>query len=162
MKRKNELSIVMMIEKLQSADDFIEQEVNSAYIKDAVEHSPKYLLDIMSQIVEVLLAKLNIPQEEIDDFARQIKEHNMAELFANFKAYDVQAARAEAQRLGLEEGRAKGLAEGRAEALESGIEKLIKAAQNFNMPQEKTLEQLVEQYDLTEAEAVEKLALYWK
>lgn len=46
----------------------------------------------MSQIVEVLLAKSSIPQEEIDDFAGQIKEHNMAELFANFKAYDVQAA----------------------------------------------------------------------
>lgn len=168
MKRKNELSIVMMIEKLQSADDFkvLEQEVNSAYIKNAVEHSPKYLLDIMSQIVEVLLAKLNIPQEEIDDFAGQIKEHNMAELFANFKAYDVQAARAEAQRLGLEEGRAKGLAEGRAEGRaeghESGIEKLIKAAHNFNVSQEKALEQLIEQYDLTESEATEKLALYWE
>lgn len=58
--------------------------------------SPEYLLDIMTQIVEVLLAKLNIPQKEIDGFIGQIKERNMAELFANFKAYDVQATRAEA------------------------------------------------------------------
>ena len=168
MKRKNELSIVMLIDKLQSADDFkiLEKETNSAYIQEAVEHSPEYLLDIMSQIVEVFLAKLNIPQEEIDEFSGQIKERKMAELFANFKGYDVQAARAEAKRLGMEEGltegRAEGRAEGQAEERESGIEKFIKAAHNFNVSQEETAQQLVEQYDLTESEAAEKIALYWK
>ena len=94
----------------------------------------------------------------------------MAELFANFKGYDVQAARAEAKRLGMEEGltegrakgRAEGRAEGQAEERESGIEKFIKAAHNFNVSQEETAQQLVEQYDLTESKAAEKIALYWK
>lgn len=109
MKRKNELFIVMLIEKLQSADDFkvLEEEVDVAYMREAVEHSPEYLLSIISQIVEVLLAKHNIPQEEIDVFAGQIKERNMAGLFANFKAYDVQATRVEARKQEREEGMKK-------------------------------------------------------
>ena len=85
----------------------------------------------------------------------------MAELFANFKAYDVQAARAEAQRLGLEEGRAEGRAEGHLKEREAGIQKLIKAAYNFNVSKEKTIEQLIEQYDLTEPEASNLLDLHW-
>lgn len=147
MKRKNELSIVMLIEKMQSADDFrtLEQEVDLAYMQEAVEHSPEYLLDIMSQIVEVLLAKLNIPQEEIDCFTGQIKERNMAELFANFKAYDVQATRAEA----------------RAKEREAGIEKLVKVAMELGAGKERACQQLMKQYDLTESEAAEKIELYW-
>ena len=147
MKRKNELSIVMLIEKLQSADDFktLEQEVDSAYMQETIEHSPEYLLDIMSQIVEVLLAKLNIPQEEIDGFTGQIKERNMAELFANFKAYDVQATRAEA----------------RAEEREAGIEKLVKAAMELGASKERTCQQLMKQYELTESEAAKKIEQYW-
>ena len=155
MKRKNELSIVMLIEKLQSADDFktLEQEVDSAYMQEAVEHSPEYLLDIMSQIVEVLLAKLNIPQEEIDGFTGQIKERNMAELFANFKAYDVQATRAEA--------RAEGKKVGQEQEREAGIEKLIKAAMELGASKERTCQQLMKQYELTESEAAKKIEQYW-
>lgn len=155
MKRKNELSIVMLIEKLQSADDFktLEQEVDSAYMQEAVEHSPEYLLDIMSQIVEVLLAKLNIPQEEIDGFTGQIKERNMAELFANFKAYDVQATRAEA--------RAEGKKVGQEQEREAGIEKLIKAAMELGASKERTCQQLMKQYELTESEAAKKVEQYW-
>lgn len=147
LKRKNELSIVMLIEKLQSADDFkaLEQEADSAYIQEAVEHSSEYLLDIISQIVEVLLAKHNIPQEEIDVFAGQIKERKMAELFANFKAYDVQATRAEARELERKEG----------------IEKLVKSAKELGADKEKACQQVVKQYELIESEAAEKVKQYW-
>ena len=141
--RKNELSIVMMIERLQSADDFkvLEREVDSAYIQEAVEHSPEYLLDIMSQIVEVFLAKLNIPQEEIDGFAGRIKERKMAELFANFKGYDVQATRAEVR--------------------EIGIEKMIKLLKKHSLPREQVVLDLVEQYEFSESEADKKVEKYW-
>lgn len=147
MKRKNELSIVMLIEKLQSADDFkvLEEEVDVAYIRETVEHSPKYLLSIISQIVEVLLAKHNVPQEEIDVFAGQIKERNMAELFANFKAYDVQATRAEA----------------RKQEREEGMKKLVKSAKELGANKEQAIQQLMKQYELSDSEALEKVKQYW-
>lgn len=56
---------------------------------------------------EQLLAKLNVPSEEVESLTGLIKERNMGELFANFKAYDVQAARAEARTAGREEGLAE-------------------------------------------------------
>ena len=175
MKRKNELSIVMLIEKLQSADEFkiLEEEVNSVYIQEAVEDAPQYLLDIMSQIVEVLLVKLNIPMDEVEDFTGQIKERNMAELFANFKAYDVQAARAKACAEGRAEGLAKGRAEGRAEGQEigraegreegreEGIKKLVQSLQKHSLCIEEVIKDVSEQYDLTEDKAIEKVNTYW-
>ena len=156
MKRKNELSIVMLIEKMQSAADFkvLEEEVDAEYMQEAVAHSPEYLLDIMSQVVEVLLAKHNVPQEEIDVFAGQIKERKMAELFANFKAYDVQAARAKAM--------AEGWAEGQQKEREKGIQKLVQSLKKCSVSREKIIVELKEQYaELTESEAVEKVRLFW-
>lgn len=161
MKRKNELSIVMLIDKLQSADDFkvLEGELDSVYVQEAVEHSPEYLLDIIKQIVEVLLAKLNIPQEERDVFAGKIRERKMAELLANFKGYDVQAARAKAMEEGFAEGHAEGHAEGFAEAQEVGINKFIKSIMELSADEETVKQQLMKHYGLTEEEAIEKLNL---
>ena len=70
MKRKDELSIVMMIDKLRSADDFttLEEEVDSTYIQKIVEETPEYLLNIISQIADVLLTKLNVSEDEIEEF----------------------------------------------------------------------------------------------
>lgn len=73
----------------------------------------------------------------------------MAELFANFKAYDVQATRAEAR------------AEARAEEREAGIEKLVKAAMELGASKERTCQQIEKQYELTESEALGKVKLYW-
>ena len=154
-KRKDELSLVMMFDKLQSADEFkvLEKEVGPTYVQEVVRNSPEYLIGSMAHMMEVLLAKLNVPQEEIDSFVGQIKERNMAELFANFKAYDVQATRAEA--------RAKGRTEGQKQEREEGIKKLVKSAKVLGADKEQTKQQLIEQYELTESEAVEKAKAYW-
>ena len=76
MKRKDELSIVMMIDKLRSAEDFttLEEEVDSTYIQKIVEETPEYLLNIISQIADVLLTKLNVSEDEIEEFTEKIKE----------------------------------------------------------------------------------------
>ena len=81
----------------------------------------------------------------------------MAELFANFKAYDVQAARAKA----CEEGRAEGQEIGRAEGREEGIKKLVQSLQKHSLRIEEVIKDVSEQYDLTEIEAIEKVNTYW-
>ncbi len=99
MEKKDEISIMLMIDKLQDMAEFVNlgQEIDSEMLKDITKTSPEYLLGIMSQVVEGLLAKLNVPSEEIMTFTKQIKERRMGELFKHFKAYDVQAARQELQ-----------------------------------------------------------------
>lgn len=107
MKKKDELSVIMLVDKLSDAADYTRmiQETGTGYFREIAEKSPEYLLDIMSQIVEVFLAKLNIPQEEADAFTEQIKERRMGELFAHFQGWDVQAIRKEAREEARKEAR---------------------------------------------------------
>ena len=66
----------------------------------------------MSQVIEALLLKINVPYKEAANFAGQVKERRMGELFSNFETYDVQATRREAREEGRREGRQEGREEG--------------------------------------------------
>lgn len=147
MKRKDELSIIMMVEKLQKASDFsvLGTDVSPQYLQDVTSESPAYLLDIMAQIIEILLLRLNVPSEEASDFAGQVKERHMGELFTHFEAYDVQATRREE----------------REKTTEKGIEKLLNTLKDLTHSKETAVVQLMKQYELTESEALEKIELYW-
>lgn len=80
---------------------------NTYRITDITANAPEYLLTIISDIVEILLNRLNIPTEEVDAFIAQIKERKMGELLANFKGWDVQAARCEGREEAREEAAEK-------------------------------------------------------
>lgn len=69
-----------------------------------------------------MLSRLNVAEEELETFTKQIKERRMGELFANFKGYDVQAARV----VWKKEGREEGKAEGEAQKLTSLVRKKIR------------------------------------
>ncbi len=155
MEKKDELSIIMMISKLQKATDFAElsKDISEDYLNDITSKSPAYLLDIIAQIVEILLMKINVPREEAEAFSEKVKERHMGELFANFEAYDVQ----ETRRIAREEGRR----EVREEARMEGIKKLIQALKAVASPRVIIRQQLMEQYELSEEEAEKKIELYW-
>ena len=89
------------------------------------------------------ISKINKLQRAAE-FAEQVKERKMGELFANFETYDVQATRAEERKRTIEEA----------------IEKLIKVLRNLNVEEEIIKAQLKEQYNLTEEETAQKVALY--
>ena len=183
LKRKEELSIIMLIDKLKNAADYteLEQGISEEYLREATGNSSEYLLGIVAQVVEILLAKLNVPDEEVLRFTGQIKEKKMGELLANFEAWDVQAIRREAREEyrekgkaeGLAEGKAEGLAEGKAEGLaegkakglekglEAGIEKMVKAFKAVAQSPKVVKQQLMEQYEISEEEAEKKIELYW-
>ncbi|MDE5679173.1 MAG: hypothetical protein K2I01_01900 [Lachnospiraceae bacterium] len=61
---------------------------------------------------ESLLLKINVPLEEAADFAGQVKERRMGELFSNFEAYDVQATRRQAREEGIQAGIEQGVEQG--------------------------------------------------
>lgn len=151
MEKKDELSIIMMISKLQKAADFTEvsREINSEYLGNITSKSPEYLLDIMAQIVEVLLLKINVPRKEAEEFSGKVKERHMGELFANFEAYDVQ----ETRRLAREEAR--------AEVREEDIISAIRMMKEAVVSKEITKQQLMKQFGLSEQEAEEKLKVNW-
>lgn len=162
-KRQDELSLFMLVSKLQEAADLVRltEEVSPAYIKEVTAHSPKHLLELISQIMEAFLSKMNVPEKEVSVFTEQIRERRMGELFSNFKGYDVQATRREAREEGRKEGRKEGQLEGREEAREQGIEKLVKVIKNLTDSKEITVKQLMEQYELSEETARDKVERYW-
>lgn len=68
------------------------------------ENTPEYLLRVISKIITVFLAKLNIPKEEIGEFTGKIERREFTMLFDSFEAYDVQETRRVSRAKGREEG----------------------------------------------------------
>lgn len=159
MEKKDELSIVMMISKLQKAADFAElgKDVSTEYLNDITSKSPEYLLDIIAQIVEILLLKINVPREEAEAFSGKVKERHMGELFANFEAYDVQATRREAREEGIVQGREEGIRQGR----EEGILHSIRMMKEAGVSREVTKQQLIKQFKISSETAEENLKQHW-
>ncbi|RKJ45280.1 hypothetical protein D7X98_08540 [bacterium 1XD8-76] len=100
MEKKDELSVLMMIDRLKNVSDYamLRDEMDEAFLKEATEDSPEYLLKLMAQIIEVFLIKMNVPRAEAELFTDRIKEREMGELFKHFEAWDVQAVRREAEK----------------------------------------------------------------
>ena len=126
--KKDELSLLMLINRLQSIAAFRELHLPKDYLNDLSEHSTDELLAIIARVTESMLRHLHLPEEEIVEFTDQVKERDMAVLFEYFEDVDLPAERkrareeghAEGHAEGLTEGRAEGLAEGRAEGLAEG------------------------------------------
>ena len=102
--KQDELSLVMLINKLQDASEFKDLDLPEDYLKDLSENSPNEVLEIISKVITVMLRKLNLEESEILDFTDQVRERKMGELFENFRGYDVPAVRREARA----EGEARG------------------------------------------------------
>ena len=148
MKRKDELSLIMMIDKLQNIEGFnqLTKELGNDYFKEIILHSPEYLLNIVSYIIEIMLSKLNVPDSEAVDFVDNIKERKMGELLSNFKGYDVQETRR------IEREKTK----------EEDINLLIQTVKELCASKEVAKQQLIKRYNLDEATANEKVEKYWE
>jgi len=142
-KKKDELSIIMLIDKLRSASEFanMSEEVGKEYVNEATLETPEYLLGIMAQIVEVFLSRLNVPADEVEAFTELIKEREMGELFKHFQGYDVQEVRRQVK--------------------EEDIRILVEALRDVGNSIEVTKQQLIEKYCLEENVATEKIEMYW-
>ena len=125
------------------AADFasMEDKLTGEYVEEVIAKTPEYLLDTISHIIEILLSKLNVPKEEVRTFVDRIKERSMGDFFAHFKGYDVQAVRQDVR--------------------EEGIEKFIKGAKRLSATREMIKDSLMQEYELEEDVAEEKILKYW-
>ncbi len=150
MEKKDELSILMMIDRLKNAADYakLKDEADEVFLKEVTEDSPEYLLKLMAQVIEVFLVKMNVPREEVELFTDQIKERKVGELFKHFEGWDIQAVRREAEKEVNKE-------------TERGIQKLVKVIKELSGSQDTAIKKLMEEYGLTKENAEEKIASYW-
>lgn len=151
MEKHDELSLIMMINKLQKTIDFKKwkEEVDLDELKVITEKTPSYLLGIMAHMIELLLLNINVPSDEAENIAETIKERDMAGLFDHFEKIDIQ----EARRIAREEGHAEGHAEGMEEGRRAFLIELIAV----KIKKGKTKLQIAEELEITEEE-VEQLS----
>lgn len=104
-KKKDELSLILLINKLRDSEDFKTlKDIPQDYFEDLEQKTPDYLLALISKIVAVFLYRLNVPRREVESFTDQIKRREFDMLFDSFEAYDVQ----ETRRISREEGKMEG------------------------------------------------------
>lgn len=92
--KQDELSLIMLINKLRSAADFKNlHDIPEEYFENLNQNTPEYLLRLISKIIAVFLHKLHLPKEEVDHFTDQIERREFGMLFDSFEGYDVPETR---------------------------------------------------------------------
>ncbi len=112
--KNDELSLVMLINRLQSIEEFQKLDLPDDYLKNLSENSTEDVLSIDAKVTAAMLRQLNLPEDEVEGFTEQVKKRKMAVLFEHFKSVDIPAERKKAREEGHAEGHAEGLAEGEA------------------------------------------------
>ena len=96
MKRKDELAVLLLIDKLSDISDFhkLREEVSPEYFTHVTENTSQNVMDIMVSVIRVFLSKLKLSEEEIEEFMERIKEEdNVGGWFEHFKEIDLPAER---------------------------------------------------------------------
>lgn len=145
MERGDEISIVMMLNRLQTEEDITELSKIPPEKFDAVlEDTPNYLLDIIAKVFRAFLLKMNMPEKETDELVGRVKVRHMGELFGNMDKMDIQAERRKTQ-----------------EAKEIGIKELIISTHELGGTKDYVINKLRNLYDLQDAEIMELVKKYW-
>ena len=100
MDKENELSVIMMVDKIKDKADYdkLSDDDVKKYINDITANAPEYLLTIISDIVQILLNRLNIPTEEVDTFTAQIKERRLKELHSFNRKFVLEGTNSQAEK----------------------------------------------------------------
>ena len=148
----DEISLVMLINKLQTIED-VEQfrALPAKKVDEILKDTPDYLLDIIANVLRAFLRKENVPEEETETLVSKVKEKKMGELFANMDKMDIQAER-----------RKTAEAVKRAEeAYDKGIESVIRTCKKLNATKEVAITQVMEMYACSLEETEKLVERYW-
>ncbi len=101
--REDEMSLLMMVNKVQSITDIkaLWENVQKDKIDRIIQNTQPAVLEIIESIVWSLLMKMNVPVAEAKIYVKKIKEREMGYWFENMEKMDIQAERrntAEARR----------------------------------------------------------------
>lgn len=97
--RRDEISFIMLINRLRNAEEFRTIEFPDGYLDDISDKAPGDVLITFSKLITAYLRKINLSEQEISDMNEQIRGGKMNELFEHFQAIDIQAMRKEAAEL---------------------------------------------------------------
>lgn len=102
LEKRDGLSLVMLINRIRNAEEFKELNLPDDYLSSLLEKSPQDVLGVIARVTAVVLRKINVPEDEIQDMVDRIKERKHMALFDNFVGYDVQEERRRSRAEGAE------------------------------------------------------------
>ncbi|MCI9436936.1 MAG: Rpn family recombination-promoting nuclease/putative transposase [Lachnospiraceae bacterium] len=94
LKRGDEMSLIMMINKIQDASDldgFLR--MPGWELDKIVQDSPMHVIDVMAKVVESLCFKIDASEEERTECVRKVRKRRMGYLFENMEHMSLQEER---------------------------------------------------------------------
>ncbi len=93
--REDEISLVMLINRLQELDDISSfRSLSRDKLETILENTPDHIADIIADILLAFLLKSNVPAETAEETAGKVREKKMGELFADMAPIDIPAEQA--------------------------------------------------------------------
>ena len=153
----DEISLVMLINKLQSIEDVEQFRVlPTEKVDEILKDTPDYLLDIIANVLRAFLRKENVPEEETETLVGKVKEKKMGELFANMDKMDIQAERRKTAEA------VKRAEEAEKKAEKKAVMEIIKMGRDCGGTKEFVMRRLCDKYGFDEKEAKELVNLHWE
>ncbi|GMO25871.1 MAG: hypothetical protein Ta2F_01290 [Termitinemataceae bacterium] len=90
------LSLVLLVDKIRNPEDIkLFNSISNEYIKNTTFNVPENLKKLLADVIRALLLKINVPQEEIENFTEKINQRrsNIMFDFEGLSGYDVQETR---------------------------------------------------------------------
>lgn len=161
-KNADEMSLVMMFNKIQSPKDYEEfLKTSEAFMEAVLKNTPQELLQILQEVFWALLMKMNVSKDEAEELMDQMEARNVGYLFENAEKMDIQAERRKTE----EERKRADTAERRADTLEAEV---LNVTEEKNELEDsvtgfiKTLTGLCKKDNLTKDETKERLRNLYK
>lgn len=165
--RGNEMSLIMLFNKIQDAVDISKfLELPKEKLDEMVKDTPEAILDIIVSVMESLCMKIGATEAETRRCVNRVRERRMY-LFENMEKMDIQAerrntaeARADLARA-QEEAKAE-LAGMQTRMQENLIRSVIHVCCRMNTPQEHAVREIMRECAIDEETARQKAELYWE
>ena len=160
--REDAISLVMLLNKIQRAEDFRELAgVPGGRVDEIFQRAPADVVEIIISEIRSLCARVNMPQGETDELIKKVKGGNMGNLFENMEKMDIQLER----RRTAEQTRRADEAERRADESKRQADNLyrvlITTYRKQGMTQEDAGKRLVEELGVDKKVIDEQMEKFW-
>jgi hypothetical protein len=93
-RNKDILSLFLIIDKIKRAEQIsLVSEIPQEYLDELERNTPEHLRKLVREVVYVFLKKLDIPENELNEFTGKIMERGFSEMFGLVDGYSVKKHR---------------------------------------------------------------------
>ncbi len=168
-KHDDEMSLVMMLNKIQTPEDYSDLlEISKEYVSSVYDKASGSIQQVYRDIFWSLMMKMNVPVGEAKQWMNVLEADGMGYLFENMDKMDIQAerentriARAEADAAKAELAKAAAKEKEAAAEKELSIQRTVLRQKTLNHTKEEACAEIQFIFELDEGLAKDKVALYW-